>query len=432
LTPEEMHRQLLVRRAQPLGASAYQAADPQAALADMQRKIGNLEAQIAARKATVAKLSRVGPSSKGEIDAASAEIAAFEDEVHALERARARLPSSSRFARIGEGAAAGTGRITYAGIQIETAEGTRIALEFAETTGTEHAEEVMIASIEKKLTPEQLRGARVTVVGDQVVCGERCVPALSRFAERNGIASVDGIVFQRRQLRPPPRSFIGPQELASPRTTLRSMTEPTSAGTELITREVAIYRGPAAPLGASSSAAPAAVSGAEQQALSDIEHAAAEEPGFWSGMADDLAHELRTMTPAKAARFGKNMLVGMVKGYVTARMVDAIIGESRLENDLAALDAANHVPHDDRAERARTYTKDAISLLPLPIAAVIAVNIRLYPLSAEFFYEATLQETRRKYEKFKAEYGDSEEAGLLYQQGLKAEDDWYNGITPWD
>ena len=245
LTPDEMHRQLLVRRAQPLGASAYQAADPQAALADMHRKITEIQAKIGARKAKIAELKKLGPSSKGEIDTARAEISAFEDEVGALNKARGRLPKSFRFSRIGKGAPAGTGKITYAGIQVETAEGKRIALEFAETTSTEHAEEAMIRSIESKLTKAQLRGARVTVVGDKVVCGEQCVPALRQFAERNGIELVDSFVFQRTQISRLLR-FLGqrPPKLASPRTTIRTMTESKSAGRELIKREVPIYRRP--------------------------------------------------------------------------------------------------------------------------------------------------------------------------------------------
>jgi hypothetical protein len=455
LTPEEMHRQLLVRRAQPLGATAYQAADPQAALADMQRKIRNLQAKIRTRNAKIAKLKKLGPTSKEEIDAAKAEIGAFEDEVNALKKARERLPSSSNFSRIGKGAPAGTGEITYAGIQIETADGKRIALEFAETSTTEHAEEAMIRSIESKLTKAQLRGARVTVVGDQVVCGERCVPALSQFAERNAIESVDGIVFQRTRINPPPLDFIGPQELASPRTTLRTMTESKSAGRELIRRQLPIYRAPAKlPSGSGGAANAAAASGvehavgtaapaevrattaagAEKKVLSGIEHAAAKEPrSAWSAMASNFAKELRSLTPAKVARLGKNVVVEGVKGYVTAKAVDLIIGDSRLEDDLAALDAANHAPHDNRAEKIRSYEKEAISFLPPQVAIIVAGALRTAnPVSADFLYEATVQENQRRYEKFKEDYGDSDDANLLYQQSLKAEEDFYNGITPWD
>ena len=322
LTPEEMHRQLLLRRAQPLGATAYQAADPQAALADMQRKITSLQANIAARKARIAELKKLGPSSKGDINAVRTEISAFEDEVSALNKARKRLPKSSRFSRMGKGAPAGTGKITYAGIQVETAEGKRIALEWAETTGAAHADEAMIDSIESKLTKAQLRGARVTVVGDQVVCGERCVPALTRFAERNGIESVDSFVFQRRQLKPPPPGFIGQQELASPRTTLRTMTQSVSTGQELIQRKIPIYRRPPAGSGGAVTAGvesgvehavttaapaapgPAATASAEEMAAAEFEHAAAREsPGFWSAMARNFAKELKTMGSAGIERW---------------------------------------------------------------------------------------------------------------------------------
>jgi hypothetical protein len=261
LTPEEMHRQLLVRRAQPLTAGARLVADPQAALDNMQLKITGLQAEIAARKAEIAKLKKLGPSSTKGIDRLRNQISGFEDEVSALTKARGRLPKSSMFSRMGRGAPAGTGRITYAGIQIETAAGERVALEFAETVGTEHAEEIMIRWIGSKLTKAQLSGSRVTVVGDQFVCGERCVPALTRFAELNDIESVDSIVFQRIQVNPPPPDFVGPQELASPRTTLRTMTESKSAGIELIKREIPIYRRPVAqpPTGLSGVAAESAM-----------------------------------------------------------------------------------------------------------------------------------------------------------------------------
>jgi hypothetical protein len=372
--------------------------------------------------------------------------------VSALNKARGRLRKSSRFSRIGKGAPAGTGQITYAGIQVETAEGKRIAVEFAETTSTEHAEEAMIRSIESKLTKAQLRGARVTVVGDQVVCGERCVPALRQFAERNGIESVDSFVFQRTQINR--RGFVGPPELASPRTTLRSMTEFKSAGRELIKREVPIYRRPPAQPSAGSGGAVAAETGsgvehaattaapatpgsaapasAEEKALAGVERAAAEEsPGFWSAMASNFAKELKSMNPAKVARFGKNFVIEGVKGYVTAKAVDFIIGESRLEEDLAALDAANRVPHNSMPEKIRSFEKEAISFLPPEISIGIAGAIRsINPLSPEFLYEATVQENQRNWEKFKEEYGDSDAAAQAYEQSLKHAEDVYNGLEP--
>ena len=447
LTPEEMHRQLLVRRAQPLGATAYQAADPQAALAGMQLKITDIQAKINARKAKIAELKKLGPSSKGEIDAAGAEISAFEREVKTLNNARGRLPKASTFSRMGQGAPAGTGKITYAGIQVETAEGKRIALEFAETTSTEHAEEAIIRSIKSKLTEAQLRGARVTVVGDQVVCGERCVPALTQFAERYEIESVDSFVFQRTKINPLPPGFAGPPELASPRTTLRSMTESKSAGRELIKRELPIYRKPparpptgsgvavtaGAESGAEHAVTAAAPASAEAKALAGIEHAAAKEsPGFWSSMARNFAKELKNITPAKVARFGKNIVKDAVKGYVTGMAVDFTIGESRLEEDLATLDAANHKPHDSTPEKVRSFEKEAIGFLPPEIAIPIAANIRLgSPLNPEFLYEATVQEQQRKWEKFKEDYGDSPAAAQLYDQAQKHADDVYNGLEPY-
>lgn len=261
LSPEELHRQLLVRRAQPLGASAYQAANPAETAADMQLKIRRLQSKIRARKAKIAALKKQGKSAKPEIEAAKTEMSSFQDEVEVLQKTRSRLPVSTQFSRIGKGADAGTGAITYAGIQIETADGQRIALEFAETNATEHAEEAMIRVIESKMTKDQLRGSRVTVVGDQVVCGERCVPALTEFAERNGIESVDGIVFQRTRLNALPADTYGPLGLASPRTTLRTMTSSKSAGTEMVRVDMPIYRAPSRdPGGAAPGAGPSPVS----------------------------------------------------------------------------------------------------------------------------------------------------------------------------
>jgi uncharacterized protein DUF4157 len=446
LTPEAMHHQLLLRRAQPLGLTAYQAADPQA-LADIGKKIASIQTKIGANKARIAELKKLGSSSGNEIKKLSADVSAFEDEVSALTKARGRFPRASRFSRFGKGAPAGTGQITYAGIQVETAEGKRIALEFAETTSTGHAEEEIIHSIESKLTKAQLHGARVTVVGDQIVCGERCVPALRQFAERNGVESVDSFVFQRAQIARP--GFIGPPELASPRTTLRTMTESKSVGLELIKREQPIYRRPPSGSGgavttgvesgaehAATSAAPVAGStsaaSAEQKAVAGIEHAAADEsPGVFSALAIGFVKGLKSITPAKVARFGKNMIKEGIKGFATAKAVEFIIGDSRLEEDLAALDAANHAPHNSLPEKVRQYEKEAIGFLPPEIAIPIAGNIRfMNPLNPDFLYEATLQEQQRNWEKFKADYGDSDDAAQLYNQMQKHADDVYNGLEP--
>jgi hypothetical protein len=296
-----------------------------------------------------------------------------------------------------------------------------------------------------------LRGSRVTVLGDQVVCGDRCAPALSEFAERNGIESVDGIVFQREQINPPPPGFIGQQDLASPRTTLRTMTESKSTGRELIRREIPIYRRPATPpaggsggtvTAATASAehasggAPgsAVTASAEKTVVTDIERTAAREPpGYWATMANNFVKELQSITPAKLARFGKNLVLDAVKGYVTAKLVDYIIGDSPLEDDLAALGAANHAYHNDMPEKIRSFEKEAISLLPPEIAIVFALNIRFAnPINADFMYEAKVQADKRAYDKYKEQFGDSEDANLLYLQSTKAEDDFYNGITPFD
>lgn len=83
------------------------------------------------------------------------------------------------------------------------------------------------------------------------------------------------------------------------------------------------------------------------------------------------------------ARFGKNFLIEGIKAFATAMAVDWIIGDSYLEPDLAALDAAIRCPKDDTPEKVRAYTKEAVSFLPLPIALIIAGAIRnIAPLNA--------------------------------------------------
>lgn len=453
LTPEEMHRQLLVRRAQPLGASAYQAADPATEMADMKQKIRNAQAKIRAREKKLEGMKRAR-AAKADVDAVKAEVSSLEREVRTIQTARQRLSRSVKMATPGKGVPAGTGEITYAGIQVETAEGKRIALQFAQTTSTQHAEEEMIEQIEKTLTKEQMAGARVTVVGDQVVCGERCVPALQKFAERNGIESVDGVVFQRTQITP--KNFVGPPELASPRTSLRTMTESKSAGRELVRRDLAIYRKSPTPGGSGAAAVGAEVEhtagvsaertlaqGAERQVVKGVERTVArsvERTGIAEARAilrsvlRGFVTALRSITPGMVARFGLKFIEEGIKGFVTAKLVDEIIGESRLEDDLAALDAANHAPHDDTPERMRRYEKDAISLLPMPVAVIIAGALKtISPLNPDFLYEATVQEQQRNWEKFKADYGDSDEAAHLYDESLKQADDFFNyGRGPWD
>jgi hypothetical protein len=469
LSAEEIQRQLLLRRAQPLSASAYQAADPAAASSGLQQNIKRLQAKIRIRKAKIEKLKKQGSSATGELSDAKAEMGALEDEVSALKNARKNLPKSVKFSQIGKGAPAGTGQITYAGIQVETASGRRIALEFAETNATEHAEEAIIRQIESKLSPEQLRGSRVTVVGDQVVCGERCVPALSQFAERNGVESVDGIVFRRRMLTPPPANFVGPQDLASPRTTLRTMTESKSAGTELIRRELSIYRArptayapvdaaaaesvaahAAAPAAANSTKATApaaahagapgaagatATTAVEKDIILTAETAAAKDAsGVWRSLRAGFIAELKSMTPAKVAKLGKNAVKEGIKGYVTAKLVDYIIGESELENDLASIDKANNSYHNDLPEKVRAYEKEALGFLPpavaLPLASILSVDF------ADFLYKAANQDNQRKLNDFRKAQGYAEgedmtqDDYLLFQAGEKAADDFYNGAFP--
>jgi hypothetical protein len=149
---------------------------------------------------------------------------------------RVKLQRGQALGTIGKGTPAGTGQITYAGIQVIDASGKRIAVEFAETSRTEHAEERIIGRLRSELTPEQLKGARIIVVADQKVCEKRCQLALIAFAKEFDVESVEAKRFVR------PR--IGQPGEASARTTLRTATKATSAGLPL--REVTdeIYRRP--------------------------------------------------------------------------------------------------------------------------------------------------------------------------------------------
>jgi hypothetical protein len=177
-----------------------------------------------------------------------------------------------------------------------------------------------------------------------------------------------------------------------------------------------------------------AAAGVEKKVVAGVEGAAAREsPGYWSTLAGDVVKGVKGITPAKAVKFGKNLAIEGAKGLATAVAVDYIIGDSRLEDDLAALDAANHAPHDSTPEKIRHYEKEVIGLLPPQIAIPVAGAIRTMNLfSADFLYEATVQANQRRYAKWKEDYGDSEDAARAYDSMEKLQDDWANGITPWD
>lgn len=188
---------------------------------------------------------------------------------------------------------------------------------------------------------------------------------------------------------------------------------------------------PASTAAAPAASGPAATGGAEGKAAAGIEHAATEDShSVLSAIARGFLEELKSMTPAKVARFGKNMLIEGIKGYATAMAVDLIIGRSPLEEDLAALDAANHKPHDDSPEKFREYTKEALGFLPHYVAVPLAAFIKMYPLNPDFLYEATVQEQQRNWEKFKADYGDSDDSAALYNSMQKQADDWSMGVNP--
>jgi uncharacterized protein DUF4157 len=202
LTPEEMQQVLLLRRATPLSLPASEVNAAPERIGEIDREVDDLQAEFkSARGSRRASIKR---------------------QVAELLVDKRRLARGLALGTVGKGAAAGTGQITYAGIQVVDGEGRRIALEFAETSANEHAEEIIVGRLRTQLTPDQLRGSRITVVGDQHVCEGRCRPALRAFAEEFGIESVDAQVFVRPRI-------VG-EGAASPRTTLRTATMGMSEG----------------------------------------------------------------------------------------------------------------------------------------------------------------------------------------------------------
>ena len=220
LTPNDMYHQLLLQRAGPLsiGVTQVNAAS---------KRIGEIDDAVAPLKGRLAQAEAV------QREPLNAQIGSLLKERRTLSRGQA-------LGSFGKGRPAGTGQITYVAMQVVDRQGRRIALEFATTNATEHAEEAMIRRLSAALTPEQLSGARLLVVGDQQVCEERCRGALERFGEHFDLASVEAEVFVRERV-------VGAGD-ATPRTTLKTSTQRASEG--LVPRKLPtnlIYQRPASP-----------------------------------------------------------------------------------------------------------------------------------------------------------------------------------------
>jgi hypothetical protein len=244
LSSEEMYELLLVRRAEPLSV-------PASVVNEAPQRISSTDARIAAvdqeiQKAT-AEIDNIGKQSKrlrgSSKDVAKLQIQKLRSQTENLKAERKQLLSDKvRIRRgealgtIGRGAAAGTGQITYAAIQVVDAKGKRISLEFSETSSTEHAEEQIVRRLRATMKPEDLAGAKIIVVTDQKVCQARCQKALAAFAKEFGVDLVESRYFVRPRISKPGE--------ASPRTTLVTSTKPSSADLPVTEKIEEIYRRP--------------------------------------------------------------------------------------------------------------------------------------------------------------------------------------------
>ncbi|MFV1917735.1 MAG: DUF4157 domain-containing protein, partial [Patescibacteria group bacterium] len=122
----------------------------------------------------------------------------------------------------GPGAPAGAGYNTYAIIQVVDKDGNVVATAEGKYTGGKHAEEIAVAKLRKELKGSKVFGGRMEVVGDKVICSEKCRPALREFAKDHGLDKVDGHVFRREKL-------VG-KGRASEKTTIRTITKKSSEG----------------------------------------------------------------------------------------------------------------------------------------------------------------------------------------------------------
>jgi hypothetical protein len=156
------------------------------------------------------------------------------------------------------GAVIGRGQNTYVVMQVIDAEGKVLASSLARNGGWDkankryfHAEENAIRDLERQLGGREVPGGRVVVVGDQVVCGKICEPAVRKFAsETVKAARADGYTFHGKE----PGAAVS--TASSPKTTAQRTTE-ARLGTEkgqvvrlerkdeLVRQQKSIWRAPA-------------------------------------------------------------------------------------------------------------------------------------------------------------------------------------------
>lgn len=251
LTTEEMWELLLIRRAEPLSIPVTEVNQADARLADLDQRIAQVDTEINNLGPLLAEARKQRKSAKGSGKAVAAlQVKKLEAQNDGWISQRKQLLSEKvKFTRgqklgtMGQGAEAGTGQLTYAAIQVIDAQGRRIAIELSETSSEQHAEERIVARLRATFNTEELKarlkGAHLVVVTDQKVCKERCQPALIAFAEE---FEVD-VIESRYRVRPR-KSGKGD---ATPRTTLRSATKPSSAGLPLKEGGEEIYRRPRSP-----------------------------------------------------------------------------------------------------------------------------------------------------------------------------------------
>jgi hypothetical protein len=408
LTPEDMWQQLLTRRAGPLSSPAYVVAKAPA-------ELESLDQQIASKTNAFKK-------------ARGKNRAAIGQELKGLKTRRQQLARGLAFGSVGEGRVAGTGQITYAGIQVENASGRRIALEFAETTGTQHAEEEIVERLREMILSGRLReadlvGARMVVVGDQFVCQHvgRCRTALSQFAADYKLRSVESTVFQRE-------SFTTPGALASPRTTLRTMTRSAGQPAPLMRTDETLYfdasKGSGGGPPRSSAPRPANVSpAAESAAERATTPVGSEAEGALKGVERELVREVENPSVlGKVLRAGPKVVKGVVVGYVTNRIATATLHGNKFEQEKAALDAANRVPPSKKEDPA-----DAVLGLVPPGWDIALGAVTRFVMDRA--YDAIEQDRRRQVEDFYRLNPDADEGAFDRMQDLQYK--WEMGLIDW-
>ena len=97
------------------------------------------------------------------------------------------------------GALAGRGEHTYVVIQVIGKDGKLLAVGRGRNAGGLHAEDVALAEIDTKVDAKQLAGARLEVVGDQVVCSDKCFVTLGQYKKDKNLTSVRAIVFREQE-----------------------------------------------------------------------------------------------------------------------------------------------------------------------------------------------------------------------------------------